>query len=521
MNGIGASRTSFVHSVGMRVAPRTLSASPNPMPPQAAAQRPQPTPFLEPGPTNRLTLSLRSGIPSQVDWALALLVSYSQKLGDRLVLSDYPGLADVLMDFLRRVTAALRGATRAEWDRSDEEAPELTPSGFVLDAGVGPSAENHGSNLAAVSVAGAHCKRRRKASKPAHFSPHTVGVDAQLLRQSQESTLCLRNFCVNAKNVPVLLGLPDVLETIYDALRLTDCETDSAADREPQSERRECIPAVLDELSEHADLRVNSFDILEVLSPHIVLSDWTRQRFVDGTEAPVGSETLQDRVFAMLYRTLHATQDRALLLASLRCMSALAANEENSRIFVEVDPSSQITRLGLVQRCVALLPLTQDSELLEAAVDLLYQLVATGDNALILGRLSLGELFAERDRPAASEPTQAGNGQDLDQSVSQWVVTYLARNLSMGKTVWERDARIEANTSAAWDAHIPSLLRTQKRLEFERRKHPSAQEQAAGKRLRAHDYEAMRHLPEPDRGIAWYVVRVRRVSPQDESALRG
>ena len=57
-------------------------------------------PFLEPGPMNRLYLSLRSGIPSQVDWALDRLAAYTYEMPDRFLLADYPGMADSLASLM-------------------------------------------------------------------------------------------------------------------------------------------------------------------------------------------------------------------------------------------------------------------------------------------------------------------------------------------------------------------------------------------------------------------------------------
>lgn len=446
--------------------------------------------YLEPGPRNRLYLSLRSGIPSQVDWALARLAAYTQQLGDRFLLSEYPGLADALLELVRRLARALQGRPRAEWDADlgsscggtgEEEPGATTPSGWLIDVGVGASAENPGAGLLAISVAGARRKRRRAlcsaetAQRPAALDVLAVPTDAALLRRASEAVLILRNLSLSARNVPPLLQASGVLQTVYEVLAVCAAHETTA----------------LDEFAELADVRTNAFDMLEALCPHLVLSDWVRAQYATsapGAPARDAART-EDRVFQLVFDTLHTTQDRALLLASLRCMSALATCESNAPVFLEADTGGQLTRLGLVARCVALLPLTQDVELIEAATDLLYQVVATNENALVLGALE--------------EPPQHTRG----------VLRYLLRNLSMGKTVWERDSRLTVNYTAWWNAHVPSAQRAQQWLERTRREEQErARAQALGvapggralpRALTAAEHGALSALGEPERGVEW------------------
>jgi hypothetical protein len=68
--------------------------------------------FLEPGPTNRLVLSVRSGVPAEVDFGLERLVQVSSTDPGLLLFVELPGLLDglvgVIRDYLER--------RKADWD---------------------------------------------------------------------------------------------------------------------------------------------------------------------------------------------------------------------------------------------------------------------------------------------------------------------------------------------------------------------------------------------------------------------
>lgn len=448
---------------------------------------------MEPGPLNRLYLSVCSGIPSQVAWALARLALYTQQLGDRFQLADYPGLDEALVRLVRRLTLALQGAPRADWD---DDVPDVTASNLRVDQGIGAPGENGGMDLAATHVAFA--RARAPEAVPAAFAPQQVARDATLLQHAAGAALVLRNVVLSSSNAAQLTVVPGVLQVVYELAHAT---IDA-----PVSLRG----------GAWADVRGNALDILEALAPRIVLSEWVRVTYGQRTapEPRAAPTRTEDQVFAMLHTLLHTTRDRALLLASLRCLRAIAMNEANVPQLVDATPQLEPTQLGLTARCVALLPLTQDPELLEAAVDLLYQIAATGENALLLGTLTLADVCdagygAGLARRALHEAdTAADERTPTDTSLARAVVAYLARNVDLGKTVWERDSAMGANTSAAWAAHVPSAARTRRERERERRlrkEHATPQERAKWKELTRDELERLRRLDEPVRGIEWCV----------------
>ncbi|WFD35057.1 hypothetical protein MCUN1_001905 [Malassezia cuniculi] len=442
-----------------------------------AASAPQPAPaeaepvLLEPGWRNRLYLALRSGIPSEVDWALERLAYFSVHFENRLLLSDYPGLGAALVDYLRRLCDALEDKPRAEWDASfeysfDADQELVTPGGYLLDQGSVDSVIARHTAERALGVT----KRRKVA--PSGFDTQ-YHADAVLLRRALECALILRNLCLNPRNVQPTTQISGLLPVVYGLLR-----------------------AALSGNQDLGDLAVHMFEILESLAQRIQVGEWSRTFYTNGTSD--AQQKLEDKVFELVYNTLQTTDDRALLLSSLRCMSSFALNDANHAAFIETDAFLQPNKLGLTARCLALLPLTQDPDLIDAAVDLLYQVVSTGDNALLLGTMTVDDVSGEHYSSSLK-------GQGSEAFVNA-VVGYLVRNLNAGKTVWERDTPLSTNLNAWWNSFVPSAARARKRAERERRERldrvaPHAR--AAARRLRPHESANIRALPEPQRGIEW------------------
>lgn len=404
-------------------------------------------------------LSLRSGIASQVDWALQKLAAYTFQLGDKFVVSEFPGLCDALAEFVRRLCFAAHGLPRPQWDLMQAG---LHMNGMLIDQGFG--LEDQIVGIAATSVALAQRSAPPVVPANAPFQPARYARDAALLRRAAEATLILRNLALSSANVASLAQVPMVLDIIHQGL-------------------------VLEDVHEYHDLCINMLEVLECLAPHLVLSDWARQRFVlHHTPAP--PRFVEDEIFARLYDLAHHTQDRALLLGSLRCLRAFASNMANAPVLSEVDMNLQPTHLHLITRCLTLLPLTQDPELLEAVLDLLYQLVMIGDNALLLGVLTTLDEGVYAPRGHEASPTQA-------------IVRFLARNLALGKSVWERDTDLTVNQGAWWAAHVPSVTRARQRREFERREKMTPAERARYKQLAPDVQARLERLSEPERGLEW------------------
>ncbi|WFC99064.1 hypothetical protein MYAM1_001800 [Malassezia yamatoensis] len=430
-------------------------------------------------------LFLERGIPSQVEWALARLSLYTQQLGDRFVLSEYPGLDESLVRLIRRLSLALQGASRETWD---QDRSEITSSNFLIDQGIGAPGENGGANLALSCVE--FSRPSLKSKDPDHFAPLSVKRDSILLKHAAAAALVLRNVTLSQANAVHLSFVPGILRILC---KVTDALFNSG---------------FTSELEIYADLRVNILDILEPLASRIQLSDWVRLTYgcVEETANDICSPTEGDQLFALLHKLLHTTNDRALLLASLRCLRAISTNEENAVQLVDATPQLELTRLKITSRCLALLPLTQDPELLEAAVDLLYQMVRTGDNALLLGSLRISDICDQGYAIGLSQRGFHEHNAKQDDLVSVPVTEYLARNLGLGKTVWERDSVMTKNTSAPWASTLlsPAELRLRKEHSKRTRKEQaSPQERMRWKELTASELDQLKRLDEPLRGTEW------------------
>ena len=410
-------------------------------------------PFLEPGPMNRLYLSLRSGIPSQVDWALDRLAAYTYEMPDRFLLADYPGMADSLASFMLCLCLAVRGLPRSEWDTMQRA---YNVNGTLVDQGIGGSEYGY-SGIAATSVKLAHLTLPTAVvGTKSAFQPRAHARDAAILRRAMEAVLVLRNLALSPANLTTLVQIPYILDVLHDSLALED------------------------HLDECVDIRPNVLDMLECIASRLVLSDWVRQKYVLGM-AVHPPHFVEDRIFVMLHEWIHTSNDRALLLGALRCCRAFASNMSNASALAEIDLHFHETSLGLVSRCISLLPLTQDPELLEAVLDLLYQLLSIDDNVMLLGACRTAQ---------ASTRIQA-------------IVRYLVRNLNLGKSVWERDSPSTANQHAWWAGHIPNTQRIRQIREVELREKMSPMERHRWRVLPPEIQARIEMMPEPERGTAW------------------
>ncbi|KAF8924407.1 hypothetical protein EDD21DRAFT_7264 [Dissophora ornata] len=116
------------------------------------------------------------------------------------------------------------------------------------------------------------------------------------------------------------------------------------------------------------ELRIYCLDALESLSIHITL----RSKF--------------DVYLRELHRLLQ-TNDKALILGSLRALTRLAANEQNEKILCDIDPE-------IIERISQLL-LIQDDELIGATLDYLYQFSSFhGDAAVQIARNFPGNIVS-------------------------------------------------------------------------------------------------------------------------------
>lgn len=406
-----------------------------------------------------------------MDWALQKLGIYTFELGDKFQLASFPGLGEVLVEYVRRYSMALAGLPRSEWDAM-QYGRHL--NGSWIDQGIGKG-DDGSRGIVRASVAMRPFETLRPPAS-ASFDPKIYHQDAALARRASDAGLILRNLAMTMQNVAQIAQVPRLLELLCQVLSLED-------------------------MDDHAELRLYMLDVLECLAPHIILSDWVRQTFVQTPPSPSPPRFLEDRIFAILYDWAQNSEDRALMLGSLRCLRALASNTANASSLAEVDASLQPTSLRLMARCVSLLPLTHDPELLEAALDLLYQLTIVGHNALRFG--------------LASGLREGAAAKLVDMTRPDAVFAFLARNLALGKSVWERDTTLTPNSAAWWANDVVSVARVKQRRILERRERMTPAERQRWKVLTPEARARIDPLPEPQRGIEW-MQTLFEVDPQGE-----
>lgn len=452
--------------------------------------------------SNRLVLSLKSGLPSQVDWALARLAQHSGAHRD-VSLDTLTGLADILLSYVRRLCDAVAGKPETNWHPHYFDQNEV-----AADVGTGAPGE--------IGFQGASTWYSKAASRSHQheavddFQPSQIPAHADLLRRGLESALILRNLAMQTSNARHLASVKGFYTLICDVLTLPV----SCLDRATAPEDAADADAPIDELGE---LRLYFLDILEGLAHKFVVSyrsEWptnstTRLQEVRAGNSPAaetasdgpGLATSSDKVFSLLLQIVHTSQDRALLLGSLRCLSAMAAIDKNEMAFVELEQTDGSSSPGLLARCTELLPVTNDLELLEAVLDLLYQLVCISNNGLRLTAANFNRRGAACSKTVDAQDDDVASGAFAKAAA---LVRLLTRNLQIGRTIWERDHKLYLHRD--WTQSVPSRMRETIRKERELRvklANETAEERAQKKRLRPMERQRLLELPEPERGIAW------------------
>ncbi|PWZ03444.1 hypothetical protein BCV70DRAFT_197655 [Testicularia cyperi] len=514
--------------------------------------------YNQAGATNRLLLSLRSGLPSQIDWALSRLAQHSAISRD-LAFDSIPGLADALLSFVRRLCNALTAKPLETWHTRFFEQPESTPDvgvGAPGDAGFqGASTWFHGSAnpssglaLTKSNTASDHfvqTLQRSIASEPTRFDPTHVHADAALLRRALEAALCVRNLAAQSSNLRHLNQTKGFLDLARDVLDLSS--TLPAWQHSLDRTHNTPDDAEWLEVEGVAELRLYFLDILEGLASRLILSrrpafsvipavlplrpakssaSSSPKSYPNTKQQPNGNEASRtpstratsiqsnpaDDIFVHLLHMAHHSTDRAFLLGALRSLSSLAANDRNEAAFIERSSSDGTQSPGLLWRCVELLPLTADPELHEATLDLLYQLTCIGNNGLRLTAASGMGAATGLSKPEASEhdapfgkPAKSFDA-PLAGACSRALafVRLLTRNLQIGRTVWERDHRLVPNQE--WATGVPSKVSETLRREREvrlKQATETVEERKKRKRLTLRERQSLIGLKEPDRGIAW------------------
>lgn len=502
-------------------------------------------PYLVPGPSNRILLSLKSGLPSQIDWALSRLVSLTSGHRDQasreFTLDSVPGLTDALLSYVRRIHAALTDQHPSLWAAPYFEQPVDTP-----DAGIGaPGDGGHqglstSQQISSTNSLSAQVNRLDSRRVPRSTSDVSHAV---LMRRALEAALSLRNLALHSSNVRSLASTKGIFNLIRDVLQLPITAVHphghSNLASDSQHEDGWC------EIEGIAELRLYFLDLLETLASKVLLTKRAPPLTLasptpshvnghgHGQSSAVGqarqlktdATTASDDIFATLLSLALHSNDRAMLLGSMRCLTTMAANERNELAFVEVTLADGQQSPGLLQRCVELLPLTQDTELLDGALDLMYQLVCIGNNAIKIAASPVSDaprrVSSAKSKNKASASPNASHSFSVHASAkTAALVRLLSRNLQLGRSMWER--LIPLRVPNSWLSDIPSrqveTMRRRRELEI-RIANETPQERAKRKRLTPQERQSLAGLKEPERGIAWMKMVFQRDQAQEVTQM--
>ncbi|BGO98635.1 RSC complex subunit Rsc9 [Rhodotorula toruloides ATCC 204091] len=280
--------------------------------------------FLEPGPTNRLVLSMRSGIPAEVDFGLGHLVQVTSMEPDLVRFNEMPGLLDgclaLIQDYLERRRADRRRGT-----------PAMAP--FVGEE----------------------------------------GRDV-VRRRAGEAALVLRNLAPEKRSQEPLKESKKLKKVLCEVLEEGMVDE---LDAEETTEIRVYLLDVLECIAEHIPLALPGHAIAAA-----AVDDDKDDR------PPLKPEPLDSpsvRLFPLLV-TLTRSTDRALVLGAFRCLTALALNDKSDAVFAlltyeAVEPLPK-PHPHPIQTAIELLPVS-DADLSLAILEFLYQHTLLPSNAVL------------------------------------------------------------------------------------------------------------------------------------------
>ncbi|GAA5914739.1 hypothetical protein JCM6882_002729 [Rhodosporidiobolus microsporus] len=284
-------------------------------------------PFLEPGPSNRLVLSIRSTVPAEVSFGLERLVQISSLDPDLLRLSEFPGLLDGLVGLVREYV---------DRRRADRAKGALSLAQAVLG------------------------EEPREAVRT----------------RAAAAALVLRNVAPLKGSLEVILGSKRLRKLICEVL-------DEGAGDGPQAEETtELRLYLLDVLESIAD------KVPLALPGHAITPDTLDNDDEDDSRPPPQPEPLDSpavRLFPLLV-ALTRSNDRALVLAAFRCLTVLSTNNKSDPVFAllsydSVQPLPK-PHPHPIQTAIELLPLA-DAELTTAVLDFIYQHTTLASNVVL------------------------------------------------------------------------------------------------------------------------------------------
>lgn len=498
--------------------------------------------YFAPGVNNRLLLSLKSGIPSHVSWALSRLTFASMHNLEALVFDQFPGLIDALMQFPKRLVYAINGDDAKLWDPQYFEQKEREYDGLGVVYGPNPNESDEDDDSDSESERIMRKDGQLVKHNLIRFQPHILPSHQRIFDHAISALLILRNASLFDRNEKVFLQHSRPLNAII-------CNILAV----PQSLPFYAGPQEWDEQMGMHEIRVYALDILEVTRSRIHIRRRAAVQF-DQFGVPIKqpslselleaasaeAETLSkeneaetainikrstavhvsDHLFNLLIWQLHTTNDRSVLIGCLRCLGALAADERNEKVFLEIDvptvengesgPIKRVSSPGIMRKCLSLLPLTHDPALLDSALDCLFQVINLSDNSLRLGTVT-NETGSNGKGPS---PLLLGTGYkdaELDDEYGRSIgdirsiVRYLARDLIYGRVVWDRVHQLTLHP--ALHGHIPSAVNCRRREKDEilrfRKKGRENEPKDRQRRLSKEEWLKQKDLREPERLRTW------------------
>ncbi|GAA5963858.1 hypothetical protein JCM3765_004042 [Sporobolomyces pararoseus] len=264
--------------------------------------------YLEPGASNRLVLSLRSCVASEVDFSLERLIQVSSIDPELLRFNELPGLFDGLLNLIKD----------------------------YLDLTTTTSLMMNNSETRQVS--------RKRAS---------------------EASLILRNLSLEGKkNLEVFIQSKKFKKLLIQVLEQGEIEGFLG---EETTEIRLYLLEILELIGEHIPL---------VIPGHsIPLSSDEEEENSTTTQKPEPLDSPSVKLFPLLVN-LTTSPDRALVLASFRCLTVLSLNEKSDHLFSILTylnlPPLPKTQPHPIETSLKLLTLG-DSELTTVLLDFIYQ----------------------------------------------------------------------------------------------------------------------------------------------------
>lgn len=375
-------------------------------------------------------MALLSPVKAEVSWALSRLIHASYSHAERLVLSQWCGLAQRLLELVQRFNSAARHQGPLGWDEYEEHARRT--GGPHLDDGSDDESDPEEDDDVAGTIA--------TKGSTSTSSKHPPSFDARIhddhyftLNAAVTASLILRNACEQQDNAVWLAGQPELLKIAYEAISLPEDlfgfesnvvrGSDNAATFHNEEEMR---------FEGVREMRLYWMEILRSVAHRMKLFNPTDVvRLDDGTatrSASVSAQTMDaitssiyaaeaaatpadgngsasqgadaageppilplswfpmpsssrvhssDQIFSHAVLLLHSTADQALLLAVLRFLAQLISNARaRPDLFIErdvrVEGLGKGCSPGIVARCRELLPLSSWSHpLAEAILDCL------------------------------------------------------------------------------------------------------------------------------------------------------